>query len=259
MRMLGIVLRVAGGLAVSSSLTFAAGAQEKLRLGTEGAYPPFNYMQADGTLGGFDIDLAAALCAEMKVECEIAVQDFDGSIPALQAGKFDAIINLTITPERAEKVEFTQKYYQTPPAVAAPKDTTLAGASPEALTGKALGVQNGTIHQNFAEEKYAASDVKAYPTGEEARADMASGRLDAVMDGSIILTEWLKSEAGACCKLLGVLTPDPAVHGPGVGIALQKGNTALAERFNAAIAALRANGTYKTINDKYFAFDAYGG
>lgn len=259
MRSSSLVSKTFLAAALSLVLAASAGAQEKLRLGTEGAYPPFNYAQADGTLGGFDIDLAKALCTEMKVECDISVQDFDGSIPALQAGKFDAIINLTITPERAEKVEFTEKYYQTPPAIAAPKDTTLAGASPEDLKGKALGVQSGTIHQNFAEEKYSASDIKTYPTGDDARADMANGRLDAVMDGSIILTEWLKTEPGACCKLLGVLTPDPAVHGPGVGIALQKDNKELAAKFNAAIATLRANGKYKEINDKYFSFDAYGG
>jgi polar amino acid transport system substrate-binding protein len=236
----------------------AASAQEKLKLGTEGAYPPFNYANADGTLGGFDIDLGKALCEEMKVECEFIVQDFDGSIPALQAGKFDAIINITITPERAEKVDFTHKYYQTPPAIAVPKDSTIAGTTPDDLKGKALGVQNATIHANFAEEKYKESEVKSYPTGDDARADMINGRLDAVMDGSIILTEWLKTEPGACCKLLGTLSPDPAIHGPGVGIALPKGST-LTPKLNAAIDALRANGKYKEINDKYFSFDAYGG
>ncbi|MER8742355.1 ABC transporter substrate-binding protein [Mesorhizobium sp. M1004] len=248
-------------LAASAALLLGTGAAsaEKLRIGTEGAYPPFNYANSDGTLGGFDIDLGKALCAEMKAECEFSVQDFDGSIPALQAGKFDAIINITITPERAEKVEFTHKYYQTPPAIAVPKDSTIAGTSPDDLKGKVLGVQSATIHQNFAEQKYSGSTVKAYPTGDDARTDMANGRLDAMMDGSIILTEWLKKPDGACCKLLGTLTADPAIHGPGVGIALQKGNKELADKFNTAIEALRANGKYKEINDKYFAFDVYGG
>ena len=120
-------MRLFGRFVLAASVAFclasgAAFAQDKkLKLGTEGAYPPFNYANADGTLGGFDIDLGKALCAEMKTECEFVVQDFDGSIPALQAGKFDAIINITITPERAEKVDFTRKYYQTPPAIAVPK------------------------------------------------------------------------------------------------------------------------------------------
>ena len=184
-----------------------ASAQEKLKIGTEGAYPPFNYAQADGTLGGFDIDLGKALCEEMKVECEFIVQDFDGSIPALQAGKFDAIINITITPERAEKVDFTHKYYQTPPAIAAPKDSTLAGTTPNDLKGKTLGVQSGTIHQNFAEQKYSASEIKAYPTGDDARTDMANGRLDAMMDGTILLTEWLKTRCRAPAARCSACSP----------------------------------------------------
>ncbi len=251
---------LAASAAILAFATPSSFAQEKkLKLGTEGAYPPFNYATPDGKLAGFDIDIGNALCAEMKTECEFIVQDFDGSIPALEAGKFDAIINITITPERAEKVDFTRKYYQTPPAIAVPKDSTIAGASPDDLKGKVLGVQNATIHANYAEEKYGESEVKSYPTGDDARADMANGRVDAVMDGSIILTEWLKTDAGACCKLLGTLTPDPAVHGPGVGIALQKGNTELTQKLDAALDAIRANGTYKEINDRYFSFDAFGG
>ncbi len=247
---------------IAGILATAAGAvsaqEKKLKLGTEGAYPPFNYAMPDGKLAGFDIDIGNALCTEMKTECEFTVQDFDGSIPALQAGKFDAIINITITAERSEKVDFTRKYYQTPPAVAVPKDSTLAGTSPEDMKGKTLGVQNSTIHANYAEDKYKDSEIKSYPTGDDARTDMANGRLDAVMDGSVILTEWLKTDAGACCKLLGTLKADPAFHGPGVGIALQKGNTELTTKLDAAIDALRSNGKYREINDKYFSFDVYG-
>lgn len=240
----------------------AASAQDmmKLKIGTEGAYPPFNNLESDGSLVGFDIDIAKALCEEMKAECEFVTQDWDGIIPALQAGKFDAIIaSMSITPERLEKVDFTNKYYNTPPAIAAPKDTDIAGVTKEDLAGKVIGVQGSTTHSNYSEATYTDSEVKLYPTADEYKLDIENGRLDAVNDDIIVLKEWLDSEGGACCKIVGTITPDENIHGPGAGIAIRKGETELVEKFNAAIDAIRANGKYKEINDKYFDFDAYGG
>lgn len=238
----------------------AAGAQETLKIGTEGAYPPFNNLTADGKLEGFDIDIANALCEEMKVTCEFVTQDWDGIIPALQAGKFDAIIaSMSITDERKEKVDFTNKYYNTPPAIIVPKDSTLADIAPATLAGKALGVQGSTTHSNYAEATYKDSDIKMYPTADEYQLDIANGRIDAAMDDISVLEGFLAKDAGACCKMLGTVTPDPSIHGLGAGIAVRKGETALAERFNAAIDAIRASGKYKEINDKYFQYDVFGG
>jgi polar amino acid transport system substrate-binding protein len=237
-----------------------AAAQETLKIGTEGAYPPFNNLTADGQLVGFDIDIANALCEEMKVTCEFVTQDWDGIIPALQAGKFDAIIaSMSITPERAEKVDFTGKYYNTPPAIAAPKDTTIAGVTKEDLAGKTVGVQGSTTHFNYSTATYTDSTVKSYPTAQEYQLDLANGRLDAVNDDISVLEEWLSTPEGECCKLVGAVTPVESIHGPGAGIAVRKGDTELRDKFNTAIQAIRANGKYKEINDKYFTFDVYGG
>ena len=231
----------------------------KVRIGTEGAYPPFNYVDSNGELQGFDIDIAKALCAQMKVECEFVAQDWDGIIPALIANKYDAIVaSMSITPERMEKVDFTNKYYNTPPAIAAPKDTDIAGVTKEDLAGKVVGVQGSTTHSNYAEATYTDSEVKLYPTADEYKLDLSNGRLDAVNDDIIVLKDWLDSDDGACCKLVGTITPVVEIHGPGAGIAVRKGETELVEKFNAAIDAIRANGKYKEINDKYFDFDAYG-
>ncbi|MFA6157174.1 transporter substrate-binding domain-containing protein, partial [Mesorhizobium sp.] len=141
-----IALRIA--LAASAALLTlgVAQAQEKtLRIGTEGAYPPFNNLTSDGKLVGFDIDIAQALCDQMKVKCTFVAQDWDGIIPALQAGKFDAIVaSMSITPERKEKVDFSHKYYNTPSALAVPKDSTLKGVTKEDLAGKTIGVATTT-------------------------------------------------------------------------------------------------------------------
>jgi polar amino acid transport system substrate-binding protein len=232
---------------------------EKVVIGTEGAYPPFNNLESDGTLTGFDIDIAKALCEEMKAECTFVTQDWDGIIPALIAKKFDAIVaSMSITEERKQQVDFTNKYYNTPPAIVVPKDSPITEATAAALSGKALGAQGSTTHSNYAEAHMKESEVKLYPTADEYKLDLANGRIDAAIDDVVVLSEWLKTEDGACCKLLGTLPIDPVINGEGAGIAIRKGDDALREKLNKAIEAIRANGKYKQINEKYFPFDVYG-
>ena len=259
-------MRLTKRLAFAATVTFmsalagAALAADKVVIGTEGAYPPFNNLQADGTLTGFDIDIAKALCEEMKVECTFVTQDWDGIIPALEAKQFDAIIaSMSITAERKEKVDFTNKYYNTPPAIAVPKDSDITEATEAALDGKILGAQGSTTHANYAEAHMKKSELKLYPTAEEYKLDLVNGRVDAVIDDVVVLSEWLKTPDGACCKILGTLPIDPVINGEGAGIAVRKGDDALREKFNAAIKAIRDNGKYKEINAKYFDFDVYGG
>jgi polar amino acid transport system substrate-binding protein len=256
------LMKIAAAAVLAIATVGAAEAKDwtKVLIGTEGAYPPFNNLTSDGQLVGFDIDIAKALCTEMKVECEFVVQDWDGMIPALQAGKFDAVIaSMSITEERLQKVDFTNKYYNTPPAIAVPKDSDIAAATKEALAGKLLGAQSSTTHSNYAEAKLGDAELKLYPTPDEYKLDVASGRIDAVIDDVVVLSEWLATEDGACCKLLGTLTPDPVINGEGAGIAIRKNEPELKEMFNKAIEAIRANGTYEQIQSKYFDFDVYGG
>jgi polar amino acid transport system substrate-binding protein len=249
----------AASLAAISLFAGAASAQEKLVIGTEGAYPPFNVLEANGELTGFDIDIAKALCTEMKTECTFVTNDWDGIIPALQSKKFDAIIaSMSITPERQQQVTFSKKYYNTPPAIAVPKDSDLTDASPESLKGKTLGAQGSTTHSNYAEKHFPDSELKLYPTADEYKLDITNGRIDGVVDDIVVLSEWLNSDAGSCCKILAPLPIDPEINGEGAGIAVRKDEQALADQFTAAITAIRANGEYKKIQDKYFDFDVYG-
>ncbi len=246
----------AAAIALFASSAMAEG--EKIVIGTEGAYPPFNNLESDGTLTGFDVDIAKALCEEMKAECSFVTQDWDGMIPALIAKKFDAIVaSMSITDERKQQVDFSKKYYNTPPAIAVPKDSDITEATPEALAGKTVGAQGSTTHANYAEAHLKGADIKMYPTADEYKLDIANGRIDAAIDDVVVLSEWLKSDDGACCKLLGTLPVDPVINGEGIGIAVRKGDP-LADKFTAAIAAIRKSGKYQEINAKYFPFDVYG-
>src|SRR5690606_23388710 len=257
-----IIMRIAthffaaASIAAAALFAGAAAAQEKIVIGSEGAYPPFNSLTTDGKLVGFDIDIAQALCDEMKVTCEFVTNDWDGMIPALQAKKFDAIVaSMSITPERLEQVDFSKKYYNTGPAIAVPKDSEITDV--EGLDGKTLGAQASTTHANYAEKHMADSDLKLYPTADEYKLDIENGRIDGVIDDVVVLSQWVNSDAGACCKILTALPVDVEINGEGAGIAVRKGDP-LADRLTTAIAAIRENGKYKEINDKYFEFDVYG-
>lgn len=240
--------------AVAATLLAAApaSAQDTLRIGTEGAFPPFNNLTASGDLEGFDIDIARALCEEMQAECEFVTQDWDGIIPALQANRFDAIVaSMSITEERQQQVDFTEPYYTNSLVFVAPKDVEL---DPADLSDKAIGVQEGTISAIFAEENYPDADIRAYPSQLEAYADLESGRVDTVLTDFGVQYDWINSDAGACCEFKG----DPVASDDRIGIALRKGDTELRDRFNAAIEAIRENGKYAEINAQYFPFDIFG-
>lgn len=231
----------------------------KLRIGVEGAYPPFSEVGPNGQLKGFDIDIAHALCAQMKAQCTLVQQDFDGMIPALNARKFDAIVaSLSITEERKKAVAFSNKYYKTPNRMIV---RTAAGltVSPEGLKGKRIGVQRATINDRFVTEQFKQSDIARYAKQDEIYLDLAAGRLDATLVDAVAAdTGFLKHAEGKGFAFAGPAYVDPAYFGSGVGVAVRKADTALLKSLNDAIDAIRANGVYKTLQDKYFDFDIYG-
>lgn len=236
----------------------AAGA-ETLRIGVEGAYPPFSTITPSGELQGFDIDIANALCAEMGVECELVAQDWDGIIPALLARRYDAIIaSMSITEERKQVVDFTNKYYQTPARFAAAEDAQIDFESD--LAGKRIGVQRATTHDNYITDNYPAAEIVRYATQEEANLDLVAGRVDMLLADSVTLDQgFLQTDAGAGFAFVGPVLTDARWFGEGAGIAIRKGDTELKEKLNAAIAAIREQGIYDQIQAKYFEFDIYGG
>ena len=233
---------------------------KKVRIGVEGAYPPFSYTTADGKLEGFDIDIARALGEAMGVEIKLVPQDWDGIIPALMARKYDAIIaSMTITEERKKKVAFSNKYYNTP-AKFVTKKGSVKEFTKDTLKGKTVGVQRATTHDSYLTDNYGKDvKIKRYATQDDAYLDMAAGRLDFLLADSVALSDgFLKKPEGKDFEFVGPDMTEERWFGVGAGIACRKKDKDLVELFNKAIDQIRADGTYKKIQDKYFDFNVYG-
>ncbi len=242
-------------LALATSLTQA----QPLKVGVEGAYPPFSELGTDGKLKGFDIDIANAICAHLKRECVMVQAEFDAMIPALRAKKFDAIVaSMSITPERLKAVDFSDKYYHTPARMVARADAKFE-VTPEGLKGRKIGVQRATIHDRFASATFKGSEIVRYGKQDDVFLDLMNGRIEGTLVDSVAGDlGFLKTPKGRDFAFRGPVYTDPAFFGTGAGIAVRKGDAALRQSLNEAIAALRANGSYKTIQNKYFDFDVYG-
>lgn len=238
----------------------SAGEWKTIRFATEGAYPPFNMMDSNGELQGFDVDITKALCKQMGVECKLMVQDWDGLIPGLLAKKYDAIVaSMSITEERKQKVDFTDKYYVSPARFVAKKGAGI-DVSKKGLKGKVVGVQRATIHENFVRDNFGESvQVKSYATQDEANMDLTAGRVDLVIaDATVLQGGFLDTDAGKGYAFIGPSFTDAKWFGEGIGIAVRKGDGDLKEMLNKAIKDLRKSGVYQKINAKYFDFDLYG-
>ena len=237
-------------------LAGATGAQaEVLKIATEGAYPPFNYVDSDNKLHGFDVDITNALCERMKVECTIVAQDWEGIIPALLAKKYDAVVaSMIATDERKKKIAFTNHYYRTPLSVAVAKDSDITDAQ-TSFKGRTVGAQASSTQAIYAEDHYgpAGADVKFYPTLDEANSDLAAGRVDGVIADKFPLLAWAETAGKDCCKIIGDVQGTTA----DASIAVRKEDNALRERLNKALDEIVADGTYKKISSRYFAFDIY--
>lgn len=228
-----------------------------IRIATEGAYPPFNYVE-NNELQGFEIDVAKALCEKAKATCSFVITDWDDLVPDLKRGQIDAIVaSLEITEERRQKIALTRRYYRTPPVFMVRKDTDLKAVTPDAMKGRKLGAMAGTVYATYLEDLYApGAAVGLYANQDEASLDLALGRIDAVLGDKIALTEWLKrGQEASCCQFLADAPPDVTYFGEGYGIGLRKGDDDLKRLLDAAIEAIQADGTYERIRARYFPFD----
>ena len=246
-------------LAALSLQAFALNAQT-IKLGTDPTFAPFESKSPSGEIIGFEIDIAKAMCAKMGVKPVWVENDFDSIIPALQAKKFDAIVSgMAVNEKRKQQINFTNKVFHTPAAMVVRKGsglTTLAGS----LKGKSVGMQQGTIFEQYARKYYAPNGVTVtpYKTPDLYRADLLDGRLDAVMDDAVVLqTTLLSKPEGKDYEYAKPALVDE-IFGVGAGFGVRKDDTALLQKLNKALAEIRKDGTYDKIAKKYFTFDPYG-
>ncbi len=255
---------------------------DKIKIGTEGAYPPWNSKNASGSLIGFEVELAAVLCKNMGHDCTIIEQDWDGMIPALQGKKFDAIMaGMSITDERKKVISFSQGYADEVASLAIMggsnlglqrdlKAITAAGINltkpnsiakkalktiKGALVGKTVCTQVGTIHQNFLQSgDVGVVKLRVYKTQDEVNLDLTSGRCDVALAAAVAFTDYAE-KSGKRVELVGP-TFSGGAFGNGVGVGIRQNDTKLLKAFNKAIDKARKNGDISRIATKWFGFDA---
>jgi polar amino acid transport system substrate-binding protein len=243
----------------SSSLSCAAPplqvAGRTVRIASEGARPPYNYLE-NNKLAGFEIDLAQDLCARMKVSCTFVTQNWDGLIPGLLAHQYDAIMAaMEITDEAGQKIAFSKPYICMPSVIVTLKEHASLDTSPAGLIGSTIGVESGGAHQAYAEDVYKQSEIRPYASLEEAILDLAEGRIDLVIGDKDAVESFLKTrKEGECCIIAADLPRDPAYFGDGIGIGLRKEDQALKALFEKALDSSMADGTFAKIGAKYFDF-----
>ena len=273
---MNIIKKFSLGLLIGLFLTISANA-DKIRIGTEGAYPPWNSKDASGKLIGFEVELAWTLCRYIGQQCEIVEQDWDGMIPALIMRKFDAIMaGMSITAERQKAISFSQGYADEVASLAVMKGSDLEGISTSeginlskktgavkkdlktltsALSGKTVCTQTATIHQNFLESGDVGKiNVRTYKTQDEVNLDLASGRCDVALAAAVAFTDYAE-KSGKPVVLVGP-TFSGGAFGNGVGVGIRKDDTELLKAFNKAIDKARKNGDISRIATKWFGFDA---
>ena len=247
------------GLALLAACATVAQAAD-LKVAIDPTYEPFTYKTPDGKPTGFDVDVANAICAELKRNCVFVEQVWDSMIPGLQASKYDVIVSsLSITEERKRVIDFSDRYYKTPSAIVVKKGTPYTG--PASLKGKRIGVLKGSTQEKWAmgELKPAGVTVVPYEAQDQVYLDINAGRLDGtVADKVEVHGGFLRKPEGKDYGYVGHDQYETKYYGDGIGIGMRKGQKDLKEQINAAIKTIRSNGTYNTIAKKYFDFDPYG-
>lgn len=222
---------------------------------TEATYPPFETINSQGQMQGFDVDMITAICVKIHRACTFVNQPWDSLIPGLTLGKFDVIFGaMAITAERQKHVAFTEPYHFSTASFIAPVVSHIT-LTPEGLKHKVIGVQGGTTMDNYAQDTYGkipTVTIARYGSLQDALLDLHSGRIDIVFADTDLLQHWLKTPQNTGFEIIGKPVGDPKFFGTGYGFAVKKENTVLLEQLNEGLKAIRADGTYQKITKKYF-------
>ena len=227
----------------------------KITIATEGAFPPFNYLDRKGLPAGFEMELAQEACQRIKAECEFVALKWDQLIPGLLDKKFDIIMSsMEVTRERRQRMGLSRRYYLSPGAFIAPKGAPYDGP-PSLLRNKRIGIVRDSMHADWADKSFRRSaQLKRYASIQEALAGLANDEVDAVFGDKARLWLWSQKPEGKCCELVGQDIKDTQTLGVGVAAGLRKEDAKLREALNKAFGEMVADGTYKKINEKYFPF-----
>ena len=255
-----ICLSVAALLTTGLSLSPAVARDyDEVRLGVDIPYEPFMYREADGSLTGFEIELGEAVCDHLEISCRWVEQAWDGIIPGLMARNYDAIMSsMAITEERAERVLFSDAYYTTPSAWITTHDRDIDISDRESLEGLTVGVQRATLKDNYVSELYGdVLEISRYTGVNDVVTDLRAGRLDLTfMDYPIAQAAIaIDTDESDFTRISDFIKEPEHIFGKGVGVAFRQRDEALAERFNEALSALKENGTYDEIMNRYFDYD----
>jgi polar amino acid transport system substrate-binding protein len=230
-----------------------------IRFLTEDDYPPFDFSLSDGTLTGFNVDLARAICEELQVACTVQSRRWDTLISSLDENRGDAVIaSLAINSDTRKRVEFTAPYYLTPARFVTLSSSPLTETTPETLAGHTIGVEAKSAHRAFLDTFFSKSTIKTYETPQAARAALRSGDIETLFGDANAQSFWLNgTDAAGCCGFKGGAFLDPSFFGDGVGIAVRSGNTHLRRVLDYALFKLAERGVYADLYLKYFPIGAY--
>ena len=255
MKKLLTVSAIAVALTAGATLGGVANAAEHVRIATNSPYKPMEYTKPDGTLTGFDIELGDALCKQADLKCSWVKQSWNGIIPGLMARKYDAIMSsMTIKEDRKKVLLFSTPYIIVPSGFFVPTDSSMKTPDAASLKGKKIGVQRGTLQDNYVTDKYGdEATIKRYADVDDLAVDMDAGRVDIAFADLPTGQSTLMGRKGQSYKMIGEpLTKPKSYFGEGFGIAFRKNEQDLANKFNKALGVLKQNGTYDKLYDKYF-------